>query len=122
MTSCNVWPVWPRAKRTLGAAWPRLRVPGERLPTWPHVALGGMRGPIDRTIATAGKAISGTILDLYTDDARLRACKDEWRQRIAAEHEQPQLDPTWDPPIDLPWPEYVVTERGHDWHIPTPVK
>jgi aminobenzoyl-glutamate utilization protein B len=101
---------------------PQVTVKGVRLPRWPHVALGGMKGPIDRTIVTAGKAISGTLLDLAEDPARLKACQDEWRDRIAKEYEPPQLDPAWDPPIDLPWPEYVVTERGYDWHIPTPRK
>jgi aminobenzoyl-glutamate utilization protein B len=23
-------------------------------------------------------------------------------------------------PIDLPWPEYVETERGRGWSLPTP--
>ena len=81
-----------------------------------------MKGPIDRTIYTAAKAISGTLMDLAEDPAKLKACKDEWAERIKHEYEPPQLDPTWTPPIDLPWPEYVVTERGHDWHIPTPGK
>jgi len=99
---------------------PLIRVPGERLPRWPYYYLGGVKGPIDRTIYTAGKAISGTLLDLAEDPAKLRACKDEWVERIKQEYEAPQLDPEWDPPIDLPWPEYVVTERGYDWHIPTP--
>ena len=99
---------------------PRLSVPGERLPGWTHVALGGMKGPIDRTIYTAAKAVSGTMLDLFTEPEKLEECRDEWKRRISNEYEPPQLDPGWDPPIDLPWPEYVTTERGYDWHIPTP--
>jgi len=101
---------------------PQITVPGVRLPRWPHYYLGGVRGPIDKTIYTAGKAISATLLDLAEDPAKLKACKDEWEMRIKQEYEPPQLDPSWDPPIDLPWPEYVVTERGYDWHIPTPSK
>jgi aminobenzoyl-glutamate utilization protein B len=101
---------------------PSISVPGERLPRWPHYYLGGVKGPIDRTIYTAGKAISGTLLDLTENPATLKACRDEWEERIKKEYEPPQLDPEWDPPIDLPWPEYVVTERGYDWHIPTPMK
>jgi aminobenzoyl-glutamate utilization protein B len=99
---------------------PQIRVPGVRLPRWPHFYLGGKKGPIDRTIYTAAKAISGTLMDLAEDPLKIKACKDEWAERIKHEYEAPQLDPEWDPPIDLPWPEYVVTERGHDWHIPTP--
>jgi len=101
---------------------PQIRVPGKRLPRWPHYYLGGVKGPIDQTIYTAGKAVSGTLLDLAEDPAKLKACKDEWEKRIKEEYEPPQLDPNWNPPIDLPWPEYVVTERGYDWHIPTPGK
>jgi aminobenzoyl-glutamate utilization protein B len=92
----------------------------ERLPYWPNIALGGMRGPIDRTIYAAGKYISGTMMDLLTFPERLNECKEEWKRRIAKEYEEPQLNASWDPPIDLPWPEYVVTDRGYDWHIPTP--
>ena len=99
---------------------PQVRVPGVRLPRWSHVALGGMKGPIDRTIYTAGKAISGTMLDLFEKPARLKACKDEWNQRVSEDYEAPQLSPDMEPPVDLPWPEYVVTERGWDWHIPAP--
>jgi aminobenzoyl-glutamate utilization protein B len=101
---------------------PRLSVPGERLPGWTHVALGGMKGPIDRTIYIAGKAIGGTMLDLFTDHNKLKECKDEWNERIKQEYEEPQLNSKWNPPIDLPWPEYVTTERGYEWHIPTPNK
>ena len=62
------------------------------------------------------------MLALVTEPGKLKECRDEWRERISKEYEPPQLDPGWDPPVDLPWPEYVVTERGYDWHIPTPRK
>jgi aminobenzoyl-glutamate utilization protein B len=101
---------------------PAIRVPGVRLPSWPHVYLGGIRGPIDRTIITAGKSISGTLIDLAENPAKLKECEDEWKARMKSDYEPPLLDPNLDPPIDLPWPEYVVTERGYDWHIPTPMK
>ncbi|HXF83169.1 MAG TPA: amidohydrolase, partial [bacterium] len=32
----------------------------------------------------------------------------------------PQLPPDFVPPIDLRWPEYITTERGLEWWIPTP--
>ena len=99
---------------------PSVSVPGERLPFWPYVYMGGVRGPIDRTIATAGKTISGTLIDLYENPMKLKECKDEWNERVKSDYEPPLLDPALDPPIDLPWPEYVITERGYDWHIPTP--
>jgi aminobenzoyl-glutamate utilization protein B len=101
---------------------PTISVPGKRLPRWSNLYLGGIKGPIDRTIITAGKAISGTLIDLAEDPSKLKKCKNEWEERIKYEHEHPQLNPEWNPPIDLPWPEYVVTERGYDWYIPTPKK
>jgi aminobenzoyl-glutamate utilization protein B len=33
----------------------------------------------------------------------------------------PLLPRDFQPPIDLRWPEYVTTERGEEWWIPTPV-
>lgn len=99
---------------------PAISVPGARMPRWPHVALGGIRGPIDRTVLTAGKAISGTFVDLLEYPSKLEDCKKEWKERLSQEYEPPQLDPSWEPPVDLPWPEYVVTARGYDWWIPTP--
>jgi aminobenzoyl-glutamate utilization protein B len=99
---------------------PAIRVQGVRLPRWPHIALGGMRGPIDRTIYTAGKTISGTMLDLITDPSKLKRCKDEFQERIAEYKEEPLLTPDMEPPIDLPWPEYITTERGYEWRIPAP--
>ncbi len=99
---------------------PYIRVSGERLPSWPQFALGGIRGPIDRTIEIAGKAIGGTLLDLAENPDLLQKCKNEWEERIKKEYEPPQLEAAWDPPVDLPWPEYVTTERGYDWYIPTP--
>ncbi len=47
-----------------------------------------------------------------TEPGRLKERRDESKERTSAEHEPPQLDPGWTPPIDLPWPEYGTTERG----------
>jgi aminobenzoyl-glutamate utilization protein B len=30
------------------------------------------------------------------------------------------LDGDFEAPVDLPWPEYVQTVRGREWHLPTP--
>ncbi|MDH5199336.1 MAG: amidohydrolase [Candidatus Bathyarchaeota archaeon] len=99
-------------------ARPFLRIPGVRLPSWVHYALGGMRGVIDRTIYTAGKAISGTMLDLVTDPAKLGRCQKEFKRRTSEYKEEPLLPPDLEPPIDLRWPEYVTTVRGREWWIP----
>ena len=33
----------------------------------------------------------------------------------------PLLPKDFKPPVDLRWPEYIETERGQEWWIPTPV-
>jgi aminobenzoyl-glutamate utilization protein B len=32
----------------------------------------------------------------------------------------PLLPRDFDPPVDLRWPEYIDTPRGHEWCLPTP--
>jgi aminobenzoyl-glutamate utilization protein B len=75
-------------------------------------------GVIDRTTYTAGKVISGTMLDLVTDPAKLERCQEEFRRRTAEYREEPLLSPDLEPAIDLRWPEYVTTIRGREWWIP----
>ncbi len=103
-------------------AKPTVIVPGIRLPSWTRLALVGMPGPIDKTINTAGKAISGTMLDLATDPAKLKKCWDEFKIRTSERMEEPLLSPDLEPPIDLRWPEYITTPRGREWWIPPETK
>ena len=98
---------------------PNVSVPGVRLPAWTRYALCGMKGIIDKSIYTAGKAISGTMLDLLTDPEKLKICKEEWQDQTSKYIEKPLLSPELEPPTDLPWPEYVTTVRGREWHIPS---
>jgi len=95
-------------------AKPTASVPGTRLPGWVRLALVGMPGPIDKTIYPAGKAISGTMLDLATDPAKLKKCWDEFKERTSERMEEPLLPPDLEPPIDLGWPEYITTLRGRE--------
>ena len=86
-------------------------------PDWALNALGGIASCIDPTVATAGKTIAGTILDLMTDKDALAAAGQEFRtRRNAAADPEPWCD--YAPPIDFPWPEYVETPRGREWWIP----
>jgi hypothetical protein len=64
------------------------------MPLWPNLALGGMGGVIDRTIYTAGKVISGIMMDLVTDLAKLRRCQEEFRDRTS-----PKSPSYWEPPL-----------------------
>ena len=58
-------------------------------------------------------------IDLVTDPDKLKTCKDEWKERASKYIEKPLLPPDMEPPIDLPWLEYVTTQRGREWHIPS---
>lgn len=81
-------------------------------PAWVMNALGGMRETIAPTILTAGKTVSGTFLDLLTKPDVLAEATTEFEARTAADP-MPALLPTeFEPPIDLPWPDYRV-DRGN---------
>lgn len=91
--------------------------PGFAYPEWALNALGGIPACIDPTIATAGKTIAATILDLMLDRDTLARAKAEFAGRKAKEADPvPWCD--YDPPLDFPWPEYVETPRGRAWWIP----
>ncbi|MCX7344808.1 MAG: amidohydrolase [Alphaproteobacteria bacterium] len=91
--------------------------PGFAYPEWALNALGGIPACIDPTIATAGKTIAATILDLMLDRGTLAQAKAEFADRKAKEADPvPWCD--YDPPLDFPWPEYVETPRGRAWWIP----
>jgi aminobenzoyl-glutamate utilization protein B len=90
---------------------------GFAYPDWVMNALGGIPATIDPTVATAARAIAGTILDLMTDGEALARAKGEHADRLATVGEaKPWCD--YAPPLDFPWPEYVETARGREWWIP----
>lgn len=81
-------------------------------PAWVMNALGGMRETIAPTILTAGKTVSGTFLDLLTKPDVLAEATSEFESRAVADP-MPALLPTdFEPPINLPWPDYRV-DRGN---------
>ena len=91
---------------------------------WANSALNGFPPAIDPTWLTAGKAIAGTIVDLLTDDEIIAEAKREFDERTGGgiggdKWVAPLLPPDFEPPIDLPWPEYIETARGREYHLPT---
>ena len=75
-------------------------------PAWVMNALGGIPETIAPTIQVTGKTVAGTFLDLFTSPGRLAEAKAEFDRRTA-ESPMPALLPAdFEPPIDLPWPEY----------------
>jgi len=84
-------------------------------------ALGGIRETIEPMIACAAKTIGCTIIDLLSEKDMLANAKREFEERTGggvngSQWQAPLCD--YEAPINFRWPEYVTTERGHDWWIP----
>ena len=93
---------------------------------WGNNALNGFAPAIDPTWLSAARTIATTMIDLVTDSGLLEQATAEFRARtgggIGGETwVAPLLPRDIIPPVDLPWPEYVQTPRGREWHLPTPV-
>lgn len=110
----------PTARLYIGRAM--LQAPeGFHYPDWAMNALGGIPATIDPTVLSASRTIAGTLVDLLTDPTTLATAQEEFRRRTGggvggSEWIPPLCD--YDPPVDFRWPEYVMTNRGHDWWIP----
>ena len=95
--------------------------PGYKYPTWVMNALGGIRETIEPMIGCAAKTIGCTVIDLLTSDHLLTEATHEFDQRTGggvrgSNWQAPLCD--YEPPLDFRWPEYITTERGHEWWIP----
>jgi aminobenzoyl-glutamate utilization protein B len=71
-------------------------------------ALGEMRELIAPTILTGGKTIAGTFLNLVVSPKTLAETRAEFDSRVAEDPMRPLLPTAFEPPIDLPWPDYRV--------------
>jgi len=84
-------------------------------PGWVMNALGGIPETIDPTIETAGKTVAGTFIDLLVDPALLAEAKSEFDKRVADEPMPALLPVDFQPPIDLPWPDYRQNGDARAW-------
>ena len=104
---------------------PTLKAPaGYRYPEWTRYAMGGAPACIDPMWTTAGKVIAATIIDLLTDGTSLADAQAEFKERTGGgaggtKWVAPLLPEDFQPPINYGWPEYVTTQRGREWTIPT---
>jgi aminobenzoyl-glutamate utilization protein B len=105
---------WHAPTARLYVARPALR--GGPYPPWAMNAMGGMPALIDPMVTTAARTLARSALRLLQDEAARKAAWDEFVRRRDAAPIPPLAD--YPPPVDLPWPEYVETPRGRDWHIP----
>jgi aminobenzoyl-glutamate utilization protein B len=76
-------------------------------------------------IITASKTIGITIVDLLTDSTGLTKAKKEFIECTGggiggSKWIPPLLPKDFYPAIDLPWPEYVSTQRGFEWSLTKP--
>jgi aminobenzoyl-glutamate utilization protein B len=99
--------------------------PNKPLPAWTRLALNGCSPCIDPGIVTASKTIGITIVDLILNPNELIKAKHEFNERTGGgiggnNWIPPLLHKDFYPPIDLPWPEYVSTQRGFEWSLTKP--
>ncbi|MCK4703023.1 amidohydrolase [Candidatus Bathyarchaeota archaeon] len=99
--------------------------PNKSLPPWTRLAMNGYSPCIDPGIVTASKTIGTTIVDLLTHPGELAQAKEEFDERTGggvggSRWVAPLLPKDFYPPIDLPWPEYVTTQRGFEWSLTKP--
>ncbi|WP_347351155.1 amidohydrolase [Intrasporangium sp.] len=95
-------------------ARPALRPPpgGGPYPAWAMNALGGIPSAIDPTIEVAGKTVAGTFVDLLLDAGLRERARAEFVERSKESGLAPLLPADFEPPVDLPWPEYVRDRDG----------
>jgi aminobenzoyl-glutamate utilization protein B len=99
--------------------------PNKPLPPWTRLALNGYSPCIDPGIITASKTLGITIIDLILNPPELTKAKEEFAERTGGgiggtKWVAPLLHKDFYPPIDLPWPEYVSTQRGFEWSLTKP--
>jgi aminobenzoyl-glutamate utilization protein B len=118
--------MWHAPTVRLLTARPRLSSPSRtyRYPNWAYLALGGVPAVVDPGMFVAGKTIAATLLDLLTQPDELERTKVEFVERTGGgvggdSWVPPLLSADYVPPIELRWPEYITTERGEEWTVPT---
>lgn len=84
-------------------------------PAWVMNALGGIPDTISPTIDVAGKTVAGTFIDLLTQPELLAGAKKEFEDRRATESMPALLPADFEPPIDLPWPDYHGCGDTRHW-------
>ena len=92
---------------------------------WARFALNGYPACVNPGIMTASRTLSTTIVDLLTHPNDLAAATAEFNERTGggvggSKWVAPLLPKDFYPPIDLPWPEYVTTQRGYEWSLTKP--
>ena len=115
--TCRLWTARANLRPAAGLVYP----------AWTRLALGGIRSTIDPMIFTAAKTIGASMVELLTEPKELEKAWAEFNKRTGggiggSKWVAPLLPSDLDPPVDMRWPEYVMTSRGEEWWVPTPLK
>ena len=99
--------------------------PNKPLPPWVQYAMNGYSPCVDPGIITVAKTIGITVIDLFINPLELEKAKKEFNKRTGggiggSKWIPPILPKEFYPPKDLPWPEYVTTQRGLEWSLTKP--
>ena len=89
---------------------------GGPYPPWAMNALGGIPATIDPMVQVASKVLALSALRVLEDESARVAAMKEFKRRTSENAIPPLCD--YPSPHRFPWPEYVTTPRGTDWHIP----
>jgi aminobenzoyl-glutamate utilization protein B len=119
---------WHAPSVRLFTARPAMRPTAEfpAYPAWTYNALGGVPAVVDPGMFVAAKTIAATLIDLLTQPDELARARAEFVGRTGggvggSRWVAPLLPASFAAPVDLRWPEYITTQRGEEWWIPTPV-
>jgi len=113
---------WHAPNVRLYIAKPLLRVTNGDMDHWANNAMNGLPATIDPTWVYAAAVIARGALRLMTDAGLLKQAQEEFEERRARANPRllpPLLPADFQPPIELPWPEYHQTARGYEWTLPT---
>lgn len=114
---------WHAPTARFYVARPALRSPaGYQYPSWVMNALGGIPQTIDPMVQTAAKVLAISALRLLQDKTARDLAMGEFEKRTGGgvggdQWVAPLCD--YEPPINFNWPEYIETNRGFDWCIPS---
>jgi aminobenzoyl-glutamate utilization protein B len=93
-------------------------------PNWTRLAMTGEESTINPAIFVGGKTIASSLTELLINPNELKKAQIEFNECTGGgiggtKWVAPLLPLNLDPPIDMRWPEYIKTERGEEWWIPT---
>jgi aminobenzoyl-glutamate utilization protein B len=97
---------------------------GFNYPNWARLAMTGEKSTINPAIFIGGKTIATSLVELLMNPKELKKAQKEFNDCTGggvggAKWIAPLLPSNLDPPINMRWPEYIKTERGEEWWIPT---